>query len=78
MKQPQYTFEYLAHEDEAQQTGVTFIVLSADKVSVQTLFLFPEYQQAPVIMTAVKARLLYSRLLHDADYRLVRRQPVTR
>lgn len=77
MKQ-QYTFEYLAHEDEAQQTGVAFTVLSDEKVSVQTLFLFPEYQEAPVVMPTVKARLLYSRLLHDADYRLIRRQPVTR
>lgn len=72
MSNQTYSFRYLANEDEAQHIGVDFTVYSSEHVSVKYRYLHPEYEGARVLMPTVKARLLYSKLLHDPDYQLMR------
>lgn len=63
-------FRYLAHEDEAQMTGVAFTKISDDVIEVQTTFRFPEYETRPVRMSAEEARKIWRRLAADEDYEL--------
>lgn len=68
--QTAWWFCYLAHEDEAQMTGVWFILRDDDMVEIKHSYAFPEYESAGKVVSREVARKEWQRLLNDSDYQL--------
>lgn len=64
---------FLAHEDEAQMTGVIFTQINDNLIEVQTTFRIPEYETPPVRVPAEEARTMWRRLQKDEWFKLQKR-----
>lgn len=64
-----HALHFLAHEDEAQHTGVAFTP-AGSHVSIQWLYAFPEYQAEakPQLKPVAEARQLWRTLVASGDY----------
>lgn len=60
--------QYLLHEDEAEETGVSFKIEGA-RATIQWTYNFPEYEPSPKSMTRTEARELYRQLWVTNQYR---------